>query len=212
MLSNKLPASINLVIRNEENRLKKLLPILHEHFDEIVVVDQESTDNSLEIAAKYTNKVFSDTPTGYPESSRALAAEQSKNDWVFIIDADEIPNIRLFKDLPGILKKDIECVLFHYGVFHYTESIVDYDKIMRYREDTEDLKIRIAPMIFRIIKKENLICNPFLHQGIEMKHNTLCHYLKYHGIFHHKTESDSIRVKERYSAVSKNLYDKDIHI
>lgn len=209
---NKLPVSVNLVIRNEEERLKKLLPILDAHFNEIIIIDQESIDSSREIALRYTEKVFPDVATGYPESSRALAASLSSNEWVFIIDADEIPNIRFLKDAERLISEDIQCVICHYGVFHPTEEIADYETILNYKGETETLRIRIAPRIFRLIKKSNLICNMELHRGIEMTHNTSCHYLKYHGIFHHKTEAHVKRVKDRYMAVKSNTYDKDIHI
>jgi glycosyltransferase involved in cell wall biosynthesis len=212
MHSSKLPVSVNLVIRNEEERLRLLLPILHEYFDEIVVIDQESTDLSRSICLTYTDKVFTDVATGYPESSRALAASLSKNDWVVIIDADEIPNARLLSDLPNILNDDVDCILFHYGVFEFTDEIADYNEITNFMIDTDKLKIRIAPMMCRIIKTSHLICNEFLHEGIEIKHGSRCHYLKYHGLFHHKTNSRQTRVKERYGAVMGGTYDKETHL
>ena len=53
---------------------------------ELIVVDNFSTDNTKEIARKYTNKVFS---KGFERSAqRNYGVEQSKGAWVAIVDSD----------------------------------------------------------------------------------------------------------------------------
>ena len=90
--------SANLVIRNESNRLQKLLPILREQVDEIVVVDQESTDDSLTIAKDFGCITLSDTATGFADTSRELARQNSSSDWIICLDADEFITNRLAED------------------------------------------------------------------------------------------------------------------
>ena len=67
------PVSLNMVVRNESKRLSVLLPLVKPYFNEIVIIDQQSTDNTVEVAKQFTDKVFTDIPTGYSESSRQLA-------------------------------------------------------------------------------------------------------------------------------------------
>lgn len=56
--------------------------------DEIVVVDSGSSDRTVEIAKKYTDKVLSHEWPGYA-AQKNWAAEQAAHDWIFSLDADE---------------------------------------------------------------------------------------------------------------------------
>ncbi|MGD0585827.1 MAG: glycosyltransferase family 2 protein [Oryzomonas sp.] len=89
-------ATISAVIntRNEENNLDSCLSCLN-WCDEIIVVDMESEDSTVNIARKYTDKVFSFSKMGYVEPARKFAVEQASGDWVLIIDADELISVNL---------------------------------------------------------------------------------------------------------------------
>jgi len=50
--------SVAMIMKNEENNLDRALGSIKPYVDEIVVVDTGSTDNSVEIAKKYTDKIF----------------------------------------------------------------------------------------------------------------------------------------------------------
>jgi len=79
---------------NEENKiedcLKSLLPVV----DEIVVVDSNSTDRTIEITRKYTDKIVKQPFLGHIEQKN-LAVENASHDWIISLDCDE----RLSKEL-----------------------------------------------------------------------------------------------------------------
>lgn len=56
--------------------------------DEIVVVDSESTDNTVAIAKEYTQRVVIQPWLGHIAQSQ-FATEQASNEWVLSLDADE---------------------------------------------------------------------------------------------------------------------------
>jgi glycosyltransferase involved in cell wall biosynthesis len=56
--------------------------------DEIIVVDSESTDETVTRARKFTDKVFVRPWPGYV-AQKNFAAEQASHDWIFSLDADE---------------------------------------------------------------------------------------------------------------------------
>jgi glycosyltransferase involved in cell wall biosynthesis len=56
--------------------------------DEIVVVDSESTDNTREIAAACGARVLTHPWPGFAEQKQ-FAAEATRHDWIFSLDADE---------------------------------------------------------------------------------------------------------------------------
>ena len=49
--------SVYIICMNEEKHIKRALEAVKE-FDEIIIVDSGSTDNTLEIAKQYTNKIY----------------------------------------------------------------------------------------------------------------------------------------------------------
>ena len=50
--------SVVLIVKNEESRLARALESVKGWADEIIVVDDESTDKTRDIAARYTDKIF----------------------------------------------------------------------------------------------------------------------------------------------------------
>jgi glycosyltransferase involved in cell wall biosynthesis len=75
-------------------------------FDEIVVCDMESTDDTLEIARNYGCKIVN-FPKGnitICEPARNLAIQSASNEWVLVVDADEIITEQLRYYLYEIIK------------------------------------------------------------------------------------------------------------
>lgn len=79
--------SVNIICRNEEKNIEDCLKSVL-WADEIIVVDAESADRTLEIAKKYTDRVFVNKWEGFAKQ-RTFALEKSKKDWVLALDADE---------------------------------------------------------------------------------------------------------------------------
>ena len=79
--------SATVITLNEEENLAAAIESLT-FADEIVVVDSESSDGTVEIARRYTNRVITQQFLGYAQQKN-LAAEHATHDWVFNLDADE---------------------------------------------------------------------------------------------------------------------------
>jgi glycosyltransferase involved in cell wall biosynthesis len=71
--------------------------------DEIVVIDLESSDDTVKIAKKYTDKIYQHKNMGYVEPVRNFSISKAKGDWILIIDADE--------EVPPELKKVIQSIV-----------------------------------------------------------------------------------------------------
>ena len=86
----KVPLSVIIPIKNEAQNLTRCLKSLL-WADEIFVIDSQSTDGSKEIAEKYGAKVVQFKYSGnWPKKKNwALNNLPFKNEWIFIIDADE---------------------------------------------------------------------------------------------------------------------------
>lgn len=92
---------------NAEEHLEKCLSAL-QPFDEILVVDMESTDRTVEIAQRMGARVIV-KPRGnhrIAEAYRDFAIHQASNPWVFFVDADEIVPRALAAELYERIKRD----------------------------------------------------------------------------------------------------------
>lgn len=78
-----------MIVKNEAEHIGETLKLARGHFDEIVVVDTGSGDRTWGIAAKYADVMEKYTWTGDFSSARNYSIEMAKNDWIFILDADE---------------------------------------------------------------------------------------------------------------------------
>ncbi len=82
------------VVINTYNASKHLQQVLEavKGFDEIVICDMESTDDTLEIAKKYNCKIVTFQKKNYNivEPARNFAIQQASYPWVLVVDSDEI--------------------------------------------------------------------------------------------------------------------------
>ncbi len=94
--------SITIIGHNEVEHLRELLPQL-KWAHEIVYVDCESHDGSLEVARELGCRVFSRPNNTNLNVNKSYAMEQANGDWVFYVDPDE--------RIPEILAAEIEAVI-----------------------------------------------------------------------------------------------------
>jgi glycosyltransferase involved in cell wall biosynthesis len=73
---------------NEEKKIEDCLKSLRPVADEIIVVDSHSTDTTVEIARKYTDKVYDQAFLGHIEQKN-LAVSKASHDWIISLDCDE---------------------------------------------------------------------------------------------------------------------------
>lgn len=82
-----IKASVYIICKNEEKHIKRVLESVKE-FDEIIIVDSGSTDNTLEIAKNYTKNIYNQEWMGFAKQ-KEYARSLCTNEWVLNLDADE---------------------------------------------------------------------------------------------------------------------------
>ena len=98
--------SVVLNTYNAAKSLRKVLSCL-KGFDEIVVCDMESTDDTVDIALDFGAKVVT-FPKGHHEHcgpARNFAIRCASNEWVLVVDADELVTADLRKYLYKFIHK-----------------------------------------------------------------------------------------------------------
>lgn len=120
--------SFGLVVYNEEALIGRCLDSIKDVADEILIVhDGECADKTLEIANKYTNKIFVRNRLGGSEPHRIFLLENAKNDWIFMIDADEFLSNKLKELLKSDFINEAECqaVAFKWPLWDGKKYVTD---------------------------------------------------------------------------------------
>lgn len=97
------------VVINTYNASKHLAKVLDsiKDFDEIVICDMESTDDTRDIAKKYGCKIVTFPKANHTccEPARTFAIQSASNPWILVVDADEIVTPELREELYTIITK-----------------------------------------------------------------------------------------------------------
>ena len=96
--------SCYFIVKNEEGTLEKALRSVIGLADEIIVVDDGSTDSTVNIAKKAGARVLSFINPSEGEK-RKFAVEHCKGDWILCLDADEIVTPELATEIKKTLPK-----------------------------------------------------------------------------------------------------------
>ncbi|MBP2654665.1 MAG: glycosyl transferase family 2 [Firmicutes bacterium] len=81
--------SLTMIVRNEEKNLAYCLNSVKTAVDEIVIVDTGSTDQTISIAERYTDKVYHYLWQDDFSAARNFAISKSSGQWILVMDADE---------------------------------------------------------------------------------------------------------------------------
>ncbi len=106
-MQNKLPISAIVMTFNEERNLTECLDSIKDHVDEIIVVDSFSTDRTIEIARKYTDRVYQHEFINQAKQFIwTVSTINISNEWILRIDADERWTDKGFEELNKLIKLD----------------------------------------------------------------------------------------------------------
>jgi len=99
-----IPLSVVIMAKNEEKNLPDCLESVKGWVDEIVVVDDFSTDRTVEIAKEYTNTIYQ-KKWELEGVSRNFAYSKASNEYVLSLDADERITPELRDEIIEIFRK-----------------------------------------------------------------------------------------------------------
>ena len=86
-----------VLTHNEENNIADCLENLA-WCNEIIVIDDNSEDRTVEIAKRYGVIIYSHSLDGDFSKQRNFGLQKAKNEWVLFVDADERVPMELRKE------------------------------------------------------------------------------------------------------------------
>src|SRR5690625_935876 len=107
-----------MIVKNEEDVLGRCLDSIYDLVDEINIVDTGSTDRTVDIAKKYTDRVYFFKWTGKFKDARNESFKYATKDYIFYMDADDVlleDDRQKFKHLKQTLDPSVDAVSMYYN-------------------------------------------------------------------------------------------------
>ena len=179
--------SATIITKNEEKNIGRCLESL-KWADEIVVVDTESSDRTLEICRQYTGHIFNEVWHGYGKQKN-ICAGLAKNRWVLNIDADEVVTPELAEEILKILTNGPQ-----YPVYYLPRKNIFGERWVRFGGWYPD-------KILRLYDKEKIAFSEVqIHERLTPDENAGS--LKYPLIhYSYSNREDYVQRQDRYSTL-----------
>ncbi len=166
--------SVCFIVKNEEKVIERILSQTTEFADEIVVVDTGSQDNTINIAKKYTNKVFKFEWVNDFSKARNFSFEKASGKYLMWLDADDFideSSIVKLKSLKSKLGKQDVIMLPYETAFdengkptysYYRERIVKNNGNFKFVEPIHEVIVPSGVIEYKNIpiKHKKLVPNP----------------------------------------------------
>lgn len=179
---------------NEEANIRASLGSLLAWCDEVVVVDQHSTDLTRDIAAGMGARVELHEKVGVPEPARDWARSNVETDWVVFLDADEIIPATLAAYLRRVLEGDVP-----WDILAVPRVNIELGRWLRQSGNWPSRKLRIA-------RPDALEIGTRLHRGMEPRPGRRVgmipaesHLAIWH--FHHQDVETTVTKWNRYTTI-----------
>ena len=117
---NMLTLSLCMIVKDEEDIIKRCLDSIKDVVDEIIIVDTGSTDKTKEIVRNYTLKIYDFKWEDNFSNARNFSFSKATKDYIMWMDADEFideENKKKIIDLKNNLKEEYDVVTIQTNMF-----------------------------------------------------------------------------------------------
>ncbi|MFC1561636.1 glycosyltransferase family 2 protein [candidate division KSB1 bacterium] len=183
--------SVSIIGHNEAHCLNRCFNSVKDA-DEIVYVDCESSDNSVEVARHYTSNIYTKENNPNLNVNKSFGFSKATKDWILYIDPDEIIPRELFDEIKHLLISDPG-----YDGYYIPRKNHYFGKWLRWGAQYPDYQLRL----FR--KGKGAFENLHVHEKIKIEskvghlRNPMLHYP-------YETVSQFIRKFDFYTTFEAN--------
>ncbi|MCR4717142.1 MAG: glycosyltransferase family 2 protein [Lachnospiraceae bacterium] len=153
--------TVCMIVKNEENVLRRCLDSLKGVYDELVIVDTGSSDNTKSIAKEYTDNLYDFEWIDDFSAARNYAFSNCNMDYIYTADADEVlddENRDKLLKLKSVIDPEIEIVQMYYDNQLEHGTVYNFNKEYRpklykrvrsfvFVEPVHEM-VRLEPLVF----------------------------------------------------------------
>lgn len=186
-MAKKPTLGLCMIVKNEQEILTECLNSLESVYDEIVIVDTGSTDNTIEIAKKYTSKVYSFEWVDDFSKARNYALSLCNAEYILTWDADWILRRGDSQKI-----RTLKTTLYKYDMVYFCWNV----------EFGNDLTVTRQSRYHFIFKKNKFHWESPIHNELVFNDKTLPKslYIPDIEVFHHK---DPVTKSHRYEQTQR---------
>jgi len=167
-----------VLAKNEEKNLEDCLSGL-KWCDEIVVIDDDSTDKTKEISQKAGAKVIPHSLKNDFAEQRNFALKEASHDWIFFVDADERVSDKLALEIQKKIKKTTSTGFYCWRIDNFLgrwlkHGEIGSTRILRLARRGSGWWKRNVDEQWAVSGKTETIKNPLLHYS----HRNLTEFLE----------------------------------
>ncbi|QQG47052.1 MAG: glycosyltransferase family 2 protein [Candidatus Woesebacteria bacterium] len=157
--------SVVLAVRNEEKNLSDCLDSIKNIADEIVVVDEYSTDKTVEVAKKYGAKVYLEPHNEIFHVTKQKAIDKASGDWILQLDADEIVSKSLGEEIKKAIDMSYDDIT-NRKINPKKEELFERHQRLIEERDGQLGKNKGEIVAFFIPRKNFFLGKPLIHGGV----------------------------------------------
>lgn len=198
-MEKKYPVSVCMVAFNEEKHIGDCLKALS-WSDDIIVIDSFSDDSTVRICRQFTPRVIQREWKGYRDQ-KTYALGLAKNEWVLLMDADEILTAEAAEEMLAEIESDDNLV----DGYYLRRKLYYLGRWLRHGEWYPDNKLRL----FR--KSKARIGGMEPHDSIQLESGRV-KWLK-GEMLHYSYDNieDQMNTLNRYSSISAaQMFEKGV--
>jgi glycosyltransferase involved in cell wall biosynthesis len=151
--------SVCVICRNEEKNIERCLSSIKNIADEIIIVDTGSKDSTINIAKKFTDKIFNFKWGDDFSEARNFAIKNAEKEWILFIDADESISQKDGEKIKELTKKD-DFLGFGLIQRNYTNNLGEYGVVSTINDSYDESRNfygYVPRRIIRLFKKDSRI-------------------------------------------------------
>ena len=209
--------SLCMIVKNEEDVIGRCLECVKEVVDEIIIVDTGSSDSTIEIASKYTSKIYNFEWVDDFSKARNYSFSKATKDYIMWLDADDIileKDLLELRELKKTLDTSVDIVMMKYNVAfdeknnptltYYRERLLSRKKNYQWISPIHEVISPYGNVIYSDIaishkklhasdKSRNLkIFNKMIEEGITLDARQQFYYAR--ELYYHKQYEKSIEI------------------
>lgn len=171
-MSDKIRATVGILTYNSATTLERALKSVKE-FDDILICDGGSTDQTIEIARRYGARVISQPQHGPIQDFSAVRnhyLQAATYDWFLYIDSDETAEEGLVEEIRGIVEKNPDGM----HVYNISPRIIYKGELIEYSSNYPGYQIRFFK------RNPGVHYDKPIHERIVYPSDTAVHVLQGH--------------------------------
>jgi glycosyltransferase involved in cell wall biosynthesis len=191
--------TVAMIVKNEEQFIKKVIQNVQPVADEIVITDTGSTDKTLDIIKKFKVRLLHYKWDGDEAKARNFCLSQCKKDWILCIDADEFIDKNNYPEICKLISNKDRYIAYRIVLRHYFDPQINFKNLYQWKGSY------ILHTIIRIFKnKEGIFFSKPLYTSVdESLRDRLDEIGNTNIVFHHL---DILRNKQKKIEKAKWFY------